>query len=345
MEASILALSKYQISQFFSETPVTQQQCDQEAERITGVSAIPSTVQGGSSYTVITGDHVVQFRASHSALDMPLLKCIEKIYMNFVPHHLYAGELDKLHIYKMNNIGGISMYLAREQLYQDNYRLLQQTLRDYAKSVTSQHLTSENHAANLTDRFFASAWHNRLEELPSPSRMMLFDSYSSQLRALSTGLPSQFHQILNHLLSHLPDLFADDWPMVPNHTDLLENNIHVDPCTGRLVSICDWKDTEIGPFGMSLGGLETMLGINRTKQGWCYHPNQQALRDLFWTAFNQAMGDISDERIEIARLVGIFLMNGWQYDEQDNKVPVWEGTHELAYLNAVVLETSTLPSC
>ena len=51
--------------------------------------------------------------------------------------------------------------------------------------------------------------------------------------------------------------------LVPNHTDLLENNIHVSTETGSIAGICDWKDAGIGPFGMSLGGLETMLGVLR----------------------------------------------------------------------------------
>ncbi|KIM36549.1 hypothetical protein M413DRAFT_288647 [Hebeloma cylindrosporum] len=42
-------------------------------------------------------------------------------------------------------------------------------------------------------------------------------------------------------LSHLeaPGLFENDWPLVPNHTDLLENNIHVNTETGCMRGICD----------------------------------------------------------------------------------------------------------
>ncbi|KAI1180364.1 hypothetical protein F4777DRAFT_529966 [Nemania sp. FL0916] len=320
MEASISALSRYQISQFFTENaPVTQEQCNQEAERITGASASPSAVQGGTSYTVVAGESVVQFRADRSALDLQLLGCVEQAYAGFVPHHLHSGQEGNLHIYTMNNIGGISMYLARDQLRRDNCRLLQRTLEDYAK-------------------FFASAWHNTPEETPSPNRALLFDDYSSQLAGLARGLPPRFRPTLDYLISRLPGLFAEDWPMVPNHTDLLENNIHVDPDTGRLVGICDWRDAEVSPFGMSLGGLETMLGTNRVKGGWCYHANQQALRNLFWEAFHEAMGNTPDERVEVARLVGIFLQNGWTYDQDDNKIPLWEeGTYDLIYLDAVVL--------
>lgn len=93
-----------------------------------------------------------------------------------------------------------------------------------------------------------------------PDPVQLLDDYSSQLQQLRQGLPERFHSTLDHLLPQLPDLFAEGWPLVPNHTDLLGNNIHVDTTTGRIVGICDWRDATVGPFGMSLGGLETMLG-------------------------------------------------------------------------------------
>lgn len=176
--------------------------------------------------------------------------------------------------------------------------------------------------------------------MPRPSCESLSADYSSQLSKLSDGLPSRFRPTLDYLTSRLPGLFTSDWPLVPNHIDLLENNIHVDPNTGRLMGICDWKDTEVSPFGMSLGGLETMLGTDSWVRGWCYHANQQELRALFWETFWSAMGSVSEEqkeRIEIARLVGLFLANGFQYDDDGNLVPASEGYHELRYLEAVVL--------
>ena len=166
---------------------------------------------------------------------------------------------------------------------------------------------------------------------------MLLARYSSQLTQLSQGLPPRFRQTLDHLIQRLPGLFAQDWPMVPNHPHLLENNIYVDPDTGRLVGIFDWGNVEVSPFGMSLGGLETMLGITTVQGIWCYHEDQHALRDLFWKTLSKAMRNGSDERLEVARLVGLFLANGFQYDEEGNKIPVCEGIHELTYLDAVVL--------
>lgn len=128
---------------------------------------------------------------------------------------------------------------------------------------------------------------------------------------------------------------------MPNHTDLLENNIHVDKTTGRIVGICDWRDAEAGPFGMSLGGLETMLGIPiTTGDFWRYHPNQQALRDQFWAALYDYLGGVSDEqkrRIEVARLVGLFLANGFVRDQHGNIEPATEESEDLRFLGAVVL--------
>ena len=63
--------------------------------------------------------------------------------------------------------------------------------------------------------------------MPIPGRGELYASYESQLQQLHRGLPVRFRATLKRLLKQLPELFAEDWPLVPNHTDLLENNIHV----------------------------------------------------------------------------------------------------------------------
>jgi Phosphotransferase enzyme family len=173
-----------------------------------------------------------------------------------------------------------------------------------------------------------------------PSRASLCDEYSSKLSQLRQGLPVRFGPTLDNLISKLPDLFKDNWPLVPNHIDLLENNIHVSTETGRMTGICDWKDTVISPFGMSLGGLETMLGVPTIKESLRYHANQQELRDLFWESFYQAMGEVSEEQkelIEVARLVGLFLDNGFEWNDAGIKVPASEGYMSLRYLEAVTL--------
>ncbi|KAL6795522.1 hypothetical protein J3E68DRAFT_404522 [Trichoderma sp. SZMC 28012] len=324
MESLIRNLSQMQIQAFFEQNaPVTQAQCNTEAVRITGESVHPTAVQGGCSYTVVTesGSLVVQFRHSDSALDLDFLQDIEQAYKGFVPHHESVGKVGELHVYRMNNVGGVAMYLARDQLHANDCLLLKKTLQDYA-------------------RFFSSAWWNTPQAMKDTDRGGLLQNYDAQLAVLERGLPSRFHQTLNKVRSRLPELFAADWPMVPNHIDLRENNIHVDTTSGSLVGICDWKDTEVSPFGMSLGGLEAMLGIRRVSVGYTYLPNQQALRDVFWTAFKKMMKGY-DDRVDVARIAGLFLDNGFQHDEEGNTVPAQEGSDDLIFLNAVILGNSS----
>ncbi|KAK6952326.1 hypothetical protein Daesc_006861 [Daldinia eschscholtzii] len=50
---SIDALSKYQITSFFSQRkPITKDDCDKIATKITGTPVSPTLVQGVASYTV-----------------------------------------------------------------------------------------------------------------------------------------------------------------------------------------------------------------------------------------------------------------------------------------------------
>lgn len=177
--------------------------------------------------------------------------------------------------------------------------------------------------------------------MTKPDRGQLLQHYSSQLHRLREGLPDRFHATLDTLIPQLPNIFDQNWPLVPNHTDLLENNIHVDPDTGVIVGICDWRDAEISPFGMSLGGLETMLGVRTMNEhGWSYFSNQSELREQFWTTFYRYLGETSDAQkqcIEAARLTGLFLANGFVQDEYGNMVPAAEDSLDLRYLGAVIL--------
>jgi hypothetical protein len=149
-------LSRQQISDFFSKSaPITQQQCDQEAERIAGGSIQPAPVQGGASYTVLANDGalVVQFRAGRSALDLDLLGHVQRTYGSFVPRHEMAGRLGDLHVYTMDNVGGVATYLARERLHQHDCYLLRQTVQDFAMSASAHAcaplLLGGNHAADF----------------------------------------------------------------------------------------------------------------------------------------------------------------------------------------------------
>ncbi|KAF2222753.1 hypothetical protein BDZ85DRAFT_264163 [Elsinoe ampelina] len=319
MPPNILALSRMQIERFFRHTglSVTQEQCDAEAQRWTNQPVTATPCQGGTSYTVEGGSNVVvQFRLPGSMLNMELLQSIEQVYDGFVPHHEYRGQFDQLSVYAMNNIGGKCMYLARDELLTNDSRLMV-TLDDYA-------------------RFFVSAFRNS-HNLQPPDPTKLLDEYLSQLGRLRIGLPPRFHAVLDDIMPQVPDLFAKDWPLVLNHTDLLENNIHVDPVTGNITGICDWREAEISPFGMSLGGLEVMLGFPiNGNEVWRYHPNHENLRRYFWSQFHYYMGGVSDKQercIKTARLVGLFRTYAFEYGE-----PATEESPDLRILGVLIRE-------
>lgn len=106
--------------------------------------------------------------------------------------------------------------------------------------------------------------------------------------------------------------------MAFQHDDLLENNIHVDETTGRITGIVDWSDAIIAPFGVSLGGLETLFGV-QTMTNWHFHPSHLRLREHFWGTFYSEIGSISEEdrrSIKVARLFGLFRTHGFEEKDQ-----------------------------
>ena len=138
MSVDMSALSAMQIRVFFeNDTSVTQKQCDDRAREISGKTVSPTTCQGGSSYTVAAGDNIIQFRTPGSLLNMSLMDTIEQAYLNFAPRHKDCGPFHNLRIYTMNNIGGESMYIARDSLYKDNYKLLRNTIDSFAEFVNT----------------------------------------------------------------------------------------------------------------------------------------------------------------------------------------------------------------
>jgi Phosphotransferase enzyme family len=167
----------------------------------------------------------------------------------------------------------------------------------------------------LGPSFFAAAWNNR----PTVEQSLgLLDEYYDILDQVSQGLPEQLQAKLGEVRQELPLLFRPDYPMAFQHDDLLENNIHVDETTGHITGIVDWSDGIIAPFGVSLIGLETLLGV-QTMTKWHFHPNHLSLRKHFWRTFFLEVGSISEKdhhSIEVARLFGLFRTHGFEEKDQ-----------------------------
>jgi hypothetical protein len=153
-------------------------------------------------------------------------------------------------------------------------------------------------------------------------------------------LPERFHAKLEQVRQGLPLLFREDYPLVVNHDDLLEMNIHVDVNTGHITGIVDWAEAHISPFGLSLGGLETIIGV-QTSSGWHFHPQEKLLRKHFWHTFHAAAGSLSDkdrQAIEVARLFGLFREHGFDHrPEKLDAAVVKSGDMEFTCLEALCL--------
>jgi DNA excision repair protein ERCC-4 len=127
--------------------------------------------------------------------------------------------------------------------------------------------------------------------------------------------------------------------MVLSHGNLSDLNIFVDPKTGGITGIADWEGAKVCPFGISLWGLEHVLG-SMSPDGWRYHKNHRELRQKFWRTFEDAVGGLSDderEAIEVARMAGLYLRYGFNWEEEGID-PVEEGTSSFMYLNAYCSE-------
>jgi len=323
---SIDALSTYQITNFFRQHEcITKDDCNRTAASIIGSPVSSTLVQGVSSYTVAADINqppkVVQFR--DSALNLELLNQARQTYGEFVPNCEPCDKLADVYIYEMDLVPGVAFSRVRRQLLAPGMenRLLR-TVQDVA-------------------RFFASAWINRPAlELPPDTARKLFAHYSWILDQLSQGLPERFQPKLDEIRQGLPLLFRSDYPIVLNHDDLLEMNIHVDEGTGRITGIVDWADAIIAPFGTSLGGLETILGV-QTSSRWYFHPSHNYFRTQFWETFYEVTGYLSENdrrAIEIGRIFGLFRTYGFdRRPEKDNAAPLEEGDEEFVCLEAFCL--------
>ncbi|KAB8267485.1 hypothetical protein BDV30DRAFT_244286 [Aspergillus minisclerotigenes] len=186
-------------------------------------------------------------------------------------------------------------------------------------------------------RFFARSWVNRLEK-PHRSEYSLVD-LQGKLDILSRELPSRFTDIIRKIREELPMIFAPTYPLVLTHTDLCEMNIIVDPDRGGITGIVDWDEAKVLPFGMSLWGVQNMLGFMNST-GWHYRENSSRLRSLFWDIFYQNVDVVSsDERraIQIAERAGLLFRYGFRREDGVSERPVNEQDSCIRYLDAFLL--------
>lgn len=182
--------------------------------------------------------------------------------------------------------------------------------------------------------FFAASWKER-QYMALEDTQAIYNDYRLKFERLSQVLPSRFWENLGKVETGLPSLFSSTYLLALNHGDLCGMNILVDPSTGHITGVIDWAEATISPFGVSLWGLENVLG-STNQQGWRYHPHHSALRELFWQTFEATTGQVSDENkqiIQIARMAGLFLRYGFDWVDGGEEL-VKEGSASFKYLDA-----------
>lgn len=140
---TLRVLYRFEIARFFEiHEPLTEQECIQYAARFVGEPVAPTPIQahqryGQQSYTVTAGaepTRIVQFR--RPPLDMELMRLARETYGRFVPKVDFIERLPDTAVfaYEADLVAGEAFSIAGCQLLNnDNYRLLDQTVKDFAE--------------------------------------------------------------------------------------------------------------------------------------------------------------------------------------------------------------------
>ncbi|KAI1979099.1 hypothetical protein LOZ53_000367 [Ophidiomyces ophidiicola] len=246
------------INAFFSaQISPTRQECDDLAAEIVRGPVYPLSIQGCFSYTVSTnGDEenkIVQFRVSHSPLDVGIIQLAQEIHGDVVPPTQYYGEVGSgptapLQIYIIKKLSGITCI-----------DMVLQYQRNPSCSMPKLRIIQD------LSRYFASAWLHP-QDVPQAKRKENQEQISKKPFVLNSALPPRYCTLISSLQADLHQLYSPIYPQVLTHGDLNARNTLVMPVTGQISGLVDWAEASILPFGMGLYGLKIMLG-NMDSQG------------------------------------------------------------------------------
>ncbi|EMF15643.1 uncharacterized protein SEPMUDRAFT_39168 [Sphaerulina musiva SO2202] len=193
-------------------------------------------------------------------------------------------------------------------------------------------------------------------------------SIPQRLQSLEQHLPSPE---LRHIAHISRQSYAqgtlDMLPIVLNHGDLLPCNLLVDPSTWHLTGVVDWAEAEYLPFGMTLYGIEHLLGGymyrdmtemspggegggGKDSASFVFYQEANMLREMFW---NQLLGRVHVFRRSdmwhamcLSRTIGILLWHGiaWDGGKRDRVVDYQRDGEEVSCLEQMLGVTSSSSS-
>ncbi|RFU31035.1 hypothetical protein B7463_g5332, partial [Scytalidium lignicola] len=262
-----------------------------------GKAIIPTKSQGYCSLTLFVGeDIVIQFRPLKYRLDLQITAAAEGIYGSFVPATKYIATLPTsgLLVYSMTRVEGLSLKDLRGECIPSTAQNAD-LCRDFA-------------------RFLSKAWHHSTD---SPPLGKVGRSIRRRLGQLGAQLPPRFRGTAQNVLRELSRI--DNLPWVLTHGDIVPSNLLVFPSTGRLSGLVDWAEAEYLPFGVSLYGLEEILG-EMTAAGFKYYPEADNMREIFWTELRSHVPELEENSsmvdvIKLSRDLGVLLWYGIAFDD------------------------------
>lgn len=193
-------------------------------------------------------------------------------------------------------------------------------------------------------------------------------SIPQRLQSLEQHLPSPE---LRHIAHISRQSYAqgtlDMLPIVLNHGDLLPCNLLVDPSTWHLTGVVDWAEAEYLPFGMTLYGIEHLLGGymyrdmtemspggegggGKNSASFVFYQEANMLREIFWNRLLDRVHVLrrSDmwHAMCLSRTIGILLWHGiaWDGGKRDRVVDYQRDGEEVSCLEQMLGVTSSSSS-
>lgn len=297
----------------------------------------PVNGQGGCSYTVVVvvrGRHdkavdvdvVVQFRFIKHAILRAIAQDVRRSFGDLVPDPVWFEEFEtrggvKLQACAMTVVKGRAfgdLQPCERRLWKSDYTRLRGLMLDMAC-------------------FFATGWRAAVKEPYNPARVdgKVGCSIRQRLVLLESGLPTFWLRARARMTRHAFDSgLLDCLPIALNHGDLLPTNIMVEHQSWRLTGLVDWAEAEYLPFGMTLYGLEHLLGfMGNDHQRFVYYEQANELRNVFWQRLRIELPELADrskwKAMKLSREIGILLWHGIAWDDGKlNRVVDYEHDRE-----------------
>lgn len=287
--------------------------------------------QGGCSFTVLAKEKdekvIVQFRISQHAIPRGVAVEAREVLGELAPRYLWFEEL----VLREEAVSQVCAMSMMEGVAFEDVQPRRIQLGEKEKGKL------EDLVAGLAD-VFALSWHRRRQTAVCDGKIGL--SIRERLVKMEEGLPSSW--LRDRALRLRKAVDGDILSMLPivlNHGDFLPTNILVDEKDWTLKSLVDWAEAEYLPFGMTLYGIEHLLGY-MTGSKFIYYQQAFAIRQAFWRRLRELVPELKDERVWkavlVSREIGMLLWHGiaWDDGKLDRVVNAVDDVEEVAYLEA-----------